>query len=147
MLRTAVRHARSGRLPLLLSLPLLLANTAPESSGERGRRLFAGEQAVEARMVGHTDPLPAEAYRCVNCHSSSSTPPRTDLDFAPVLSKLTLTTRIARRGGPPSAYEPTSFCRLVRDGVDPAHVMISQAMPRYRLSDRECEALWTYLMR
>lgn len=137
---------REGRTALLLSLPLLLAATGEAAPELRGKQLFHGEQPVEARMVGHTEALPAAAYRCANCHSSSSMPPRADPDFAPLLGKHTLTARVGRRGGPPSAYDVKSFCRLVRDGIDPAHVMISQAMPRYRLGDRECEALWAYLM-
>lgn len=113
---------------------------------QRGQRLFTGDDALEARMVGHTETLPVEAHRCANCHSSSTTPKHADLDFAPLLSKQTLGTRLGRRGGPPSVYDAASFCRLVREGIDPAHVMISQAMPRYRLDDRECEELWAYLM-
>jgi hypothetical protein len=140
------RGTTSRRVPMLLSLPFLLAASGPVSQEEQGRQLFMGEQPVDARMVGHTAPLPAQAYRCDNCHSSSTTRPRAEPDFAPLLSKQTLTQRITRRGGPPSSYDAKVFCKVLRDGIDPAYVMINQAMPRYRLNDRECETLWTYLM-
>jgi Cytochrome c len=137
--------ARSWRVLLLLT-PLLLAASGPTSREERGRQLFTGEQQVDARMAGHSDLLPPQAYRCVNCHSASTTRPRADQDFAPLLARPTLTQPVARRGGPASVYDIKKFCRLTRDGIDPAHVMISQAMPRYGMSDQQCEDLWAYLM-
>lgn len=106
-------------------------------------------------MVAHTDPLPQQAVRCVNCHRPESGPTgsvaatdsaalATD-KFAPALGPRLLTQSVARRGGPPSTYDRNSFCKLLREGVDPAHVMIPQAMPRYTLTDEECEALWLFL--
>lgn len=130
----------------LLCAPLLLGAEAPISSLERGRELFEGELPLTARMVGHTDALPREAARCRNCHSKQATAVGDAAqDFAPQLNASSLRNALARRGGPPSKYDLKALCRLLRDGIDPAHVMIQQAMPRYTLSDAECEALWTYL--
>lgn len=128
------------------------------SSLERGRELFAGELSLTARMVGHADQLPQDAVRCRNCHSkleargSARGQNQLELgvdaaaqDFAPLLNARTLLTSLPRRGGPPSRYDLKALCRVLREGIDPAHVMIQQAMPRYSMSDGECEALWTYL--
>lgn len=52
----------------------------------------------------------------------------------------------SRRGGPPSLFSTTSFCRILRTGVDPVYVVISRQMPRYTLSDDQCLDLWRYLM-
>lgn len=49
------------------------------------------------------------------------------------------------RGGPPVAYEAATFCRTLRTGVDPAHVVLPRAMPRFEVDDVQCAALWDYL--
>lgn len=112
---------------------------------ERGRALFQGELTLTARMVGHADALPQEAVRCRNCHSKQPSAGEAAQDFAPALNARTLQTALPRRGGPASKYDVNALCRVLREGVDPAHVMIQQAMPRYSLSDGECEALWSFL--
>ena len=49
------------------------------------------------------------------------------------------------RGGPPSGYDRGTLCRLLREGIDPAHVMVTRTMPRFDLDDAACAALWTHL--
>ncbi len=135
---------------------LLLGAARPPSMIERGEQLFRGELTLTARMAAHSDTLPQQAARCINCHRQESaavdsTGPATDSaapatdKFGPALGRLTLTKSIARRGGPPSIYGRATFCKLLRDGVDPAYVMILQTMPRYTLTDQECEVLWLFL--
>ena len=152
----ACEHRRVRRLPvvgmlLLWALTLLGAASNPELL-ERGRKLFAGEAGLKARMVGHEQALPEDVVRCTNCHQrekDQAAPPSTVAatnNFGPRLGPLGLTRALPRRGGPPSTYSAASFCRLLRDGIDPAHVMIPQTMPRYTLSDGECEAMWSYLI-
>jgi len=132
-----------------------LGAARPPSPIERGAQLFLGELTLTARMVAHTDALPQQAARCANCHRPESTPTdsvsatdsaalATD-KLGPALGPRALAQLVARRGGPPSSYDRRSFCRLLREGVDPAHVMIPQTMPRYTLTDEECEALWLFL--
>lgn len=134
------------QLLLLLCAPLLLAAVGPTSPLERGRLLFVGELPNEARMVGHSELLPPRAARCSNCHSQVALRRTADeQDFAPLLGKQTLTQPRARRGGPASRYDQAALCKLLRQGIDPAHVMISQAMPRYTLTSADCEALWIFL--
>jgi len=61
------------------------------------------------------------------------------------LSRHSLASLQPRRGGPPSRFDDSSLCRLLRTGVDPAHVVIQRSMPRYELSDADCRALWAHL--
>jgi hypothetical protein len=130
---------------LALNAAALLGAEGPRSSLERGRALFHGELRLTARMVGHDDALPQEAVRCRNCHSKQPGAGDAAQDFAPLLNARTLQAALPRRGGPPSKYGVKALCRVLREGIDPAHVVIQQAMPRYSVSDGECEALWNYL--
>ena len=118
----------------------------------QGRQLFHGEAStlgtVPGRLAGHGDDLPAMATRCANCHASGEgrDPPSTTPAFAPRLNRQGLTQAVPRRGGPPSAYDAASLCKLLRDGIDPAWVMVRQEMPRYAATDAQCLALWTFLI-
>lgn len=151
--RTSVRPA--GRTPnpdregvrrrLLLGLSAALCAAAAvwvfdASAAARGLALYGGRAALEARILGHADALPAEASRCVNCHAGQTTL-GTPLDAAHLLRPL------ARRGGPPSRYDEATFCRVLREGIDPAWVQLPREMPRYTLSDEDCRALWWHLSR
>jgi hypothetical protein len=118
----------------------------------QGRQLFHGEAstlgAVPGRLAGHGDDLPAMATRCANCHTSGegSVVPSKTLEFAPRLNRQGLAQPLARRGGPPSTYDSAALCKLLREGIDPAWVMIRQEMPRYAATDTQCVALWTFLV-
>jgi hypothetical protein len=140
-MRTELRWLLAG-VALLGSI-----GAAPAPSAlELGSRLYRGEAALTARMTGHTETLPLEAVRCTNCHRRESQPPVEPAteNFGPPLGGG-LARPTARRGGPPSRYDAKALCRLLRDGIDPAYVMIPQTMPRYTMNDRECEALWAFL--
>lgn len=137
----------------LLSASLVLAAAAVgwalEESGRRerreaGRELYSGVKPLAGRIVGHDMDLPAQASRCMNCHGDVSRPGYASL--APALTRAALQTPTPRRGGPPSQYDAASFCKLLRNGVDPAHVMIPRTMPRYTITDPDCETLWAYLI-
>lgn len=67
--------------------------------------------------------------------------------FGPALNAKLLTRSIGRRGGPPSQYDEAAFCKVLRSGIDPADIVITRAMPRYTLDDKQCSALWHYLSR
>ncbi len=118
----------------------------------QGRRLFHGEAstlgAMLGRLAGHGTDLPAVATRCTNCHTSgegADAPSRTP-EFAPRLNRQGLMQPLSRRGGPPSVYDAVSLCKLLREGIDPAWVMVRQEMPRYAATDAQCVALWTFLV-
>lgn len=127
---------------------------APDPELERGDALFQGAVPLSARIVGHDQDLPRDTARCSNCHPAqalrarqptsvaSASPVET---FGPVLSRASLTLPAPRRGGPQSLYDQAAFCTLLAGGIDPAHVMIPQTMPRYRLAAQDCQALWTYV--
>jgi len=120
---------------------------------EHGQRLFFGAEALKGRITGHSTDLPTPASRCSNCHlaqgslrlvgpaaSSSAT-------YGPDLTVESLTQARSRRGGPPSRYDQKSLCKVLRTGIDPVHIVMPAAMPRYAASDPECAALWGYLSR
>ncbi len=110
-----------------------------------GPNLFDGKAALHGRMATHLTDLPTEVVRCSNCHATSkgAAVPRST---APRLTPAFLLVPRSRRGGPPSRYNAESFCTVLRKGVDPARIMIDQQMPRYRLSDEECTALWRFVV-
>ena len=143
-----------------LTLMAAMACTPERARGEErqaretGRQLFAGERPLAATMAGHTAPLPQDAVRCTNCHrreTGAAARPTADSaldetqDFGPGLGAGSLTRAVARRGGPPSVYDGAAFCRVLREGIDPAHVVIAQTMPRYTMTPAECESVWIFL--
>jgi hypothetical protein len=129
---------------------------------EAGKALFSGSVALSARMVGHDTDLPPETVRCSNCHTrqrpaplASATAPTAATAgaralsprdvYGSALSAKALFESRPRRGGPPSRYDLAAFCRVLAQGIDPAHVMIAQTMPRYRLSAEQRENLWSFV--
>jgi len=122
-------------------------------NAEYGQRLFLGAEALRGRIAGHSADIPTTASRCANCHlapgSRSTAGPSTSPSaaFGPDLTAESLTQARNRRGGPPSRYDQKSLCKVLRTGIDPVHILIPTAMPRYAASDLECAALWGYLSR
>ncbi|WP_152987662.1 hypothetical protein [Aquabacterium parvum] len=113
-----------------------------EQLRQLGQRWFNGEAPLQARMVGHAQDLPAAAAACINCHGAGASSER----FAVALNRNWLTQPQARRGGPLSRYDATSFCRVLREGIDPAWVVVNQTMPRYEVTGLQCRALWMHLI-
>ncbi len=134
-----------------LAAVLVTPGTAASNDGavQRGLQLYAGAAPLQGTITGHAAPLPPGAARCINCHALGTAGPAraasAPSSFGPLLTRERLTQRIARRGGPPSAYDETNFCRLLRSGIDPAYVLIPRDMPRYTLADADCRSLWLYL--
>lgn len=133
-----------------LALTLARANGSANNGVVSGERIFKGDAPVVAHVSGYGKPLTTEASRCVNCHEiGDSTRPGTGSTAAtpigPALSVDTLTREVARRGGPPSRFDEGSFCRLLTAGVDPAHIVVPRSMPRYDMSEAQCQDLWQYL--
>jgi hypothetical protein len=112
-----------------------------------GKRLFNGQTPIPARLLGHAEVLPAPTARCSNCHAI--TPPSIPRasSFAPVLDAPSLLNPLSRRGGPPSKFDAASLCKLLREGIDPAWIVLPTTMPRYTISDLQCSALWSFLVR
>lgn len=114
--------------------------TFEASAQVRGHAIFEGQAEVRAHIQGHDATLPAAASRCANCHAGET-------PLGEALNATRLMQPQARRGGPPSHYDEASFCRVLRDGIDPAWVQLPREMPRYALSDDDCRALWRHVTR
>lgn len=141
-------------LPMALALTTALAaglawrgwrEPAVPASVARGARLFDGSEPLAGTLSGHGAPLPAAATRCTQCHTGPGASATAASSFAPPLDRRRLREAHTRRGGPPVAYEQASFCRTLRTGVDPAHIVLPRAMPRFDADDAQCAALWDYL--
>jgi len=117
---------------------------AQQTPYERGENIYLGKESTPARIAGHQDPLPPKFTRCINCHASGRTVSG-NTESAPSLSRASLLQTQARRGGPAFAYERISFCATLRSGVDPEHVVLNRAMPRFDMDNEQCLALWLYL--
>lgn len=114
-----------------------------QTGQERGAAIYRGKTELKARLPGQTDDLPGVATRCANCHEPASASVKA---YAPRLDRAWLTAPRVRHGGPVSAYSPRSLCALLRKGVDPVSVVIPTSMPRYEVSDGQCEDLWAFLL-
>lgn len=154
-------------LALSVVAPVATAHAAGDGDGATaaGRALFEGQTALQGQLTGHTKPLPAAAVRCSNCHRRESAPPPgaaassnaaaaaasnaaaddAARSFGSWLGAEALQAALPRRGGPPSRYDAASLCKLLREGIDPAWVVIDRAMPRYEIADAQCQALWAFL--
>ena len=113
----------------------------------RGARLFDGIEPLAGRLAGHRAPLPVAATRCSQCHAGPGASAAAPSALTSPLDRSLLREARPRRGGPPVSYEPASFCRALRTGVDPAHIVLPRAMPRFEADDAQCAALWDYLTR
>lgn len=111
-----------------------------------GAALFdaTGPDAPVGTLRGHDTALPATATRCANCHRDAAGTGPVEA-YGGRLDRERLLTAMPRRGGPAVAYDETAFCRLLRDGIDPNHVIVSGAMPRFAVDAAQCRALWRHL--
>jgi len=159
---TAAAQTRSPLRKLAIvaaaGIPLVATTTwvwLRTSTRDRGAQLFHGQVPLTGHLVGHDDALPSEAVQCQNCHKLEADPPPKPAKpgeppalaetVGPTLGPQLLTHLTQRRGGPASEYTADAFCRLLREGIDPTQIMIPQLMPRYTLTDAECNALWSYI--
>lgn len=121
-------------------------------SFQRGDALFNGrgdvngrnKEVFHGRIREHDDDLPPETVRCVNCHGASGA--SLTGKGAPHLDRAFLEDFRQRRGGPPSRYDQPAFCKLLRTGVDPAHILIAREMPTYTIDEAQCASLWLFLL-
>jgi len=123
---------------------VLLAGWLAETGG-RGDALFHGKEELHARIRGHEDALPPETVRCANCHEAANNV-RLSRVAAPRLDRSILLESRQRRGGPPSSYDQAAFCKLLRTGIDPAHILIAREMPVYEMDGAQCASLWIFLI-
>lgn len=129
---------------LLLAVFAGAATQHDRADAKRGALLYHGKETLKARLSGHGDVLPAQMGRCANCHSPAKSE-RTAETFAPILTRDWLLQSRPRHGGPAYAYTQESFCNTVRTGIDPDYIILSRVMPRFEISQDQCQALWAYL--
>ncbi len=120
------------------------ASALADASAVTGRRMYFGDASLQGAIVGHPEALSPRLVACANCHQGGAAG-LAAASFGPRLDGTRLTEMRGRRGGPPSAFSPASFCRMLRTGVDPASILITRQMPRYTLNDNQCLGLWHYL--
>ncbi|HET9643435.1 MAG TPA: hypothetical protein VFP68_08775 [Burkholderiaceae bacterium] len=130
------------RVPAVTIAMLLAAACVRAGTGEA---LYAGDLPIGARLRGDAQLLPPTATRCINCHEAGPGQAPSSRTYAPRLDRETLLHPLARRGGPQSAYDEPSFCRAVREGIDPANMLLRRSMPQYAADDAQCESLWRFL--
>lgn len=128
----------------MTALGLLLAACAARARAHgAGEALFSGKHPLKGTIRGHRDSLPPDVVACASCHEMG---PAVEASRAPAPRiESSLFEPQARRGGPPSSYDESSFCKLLRTGIDPAYVLIARVMPTYEINGAECAALWQYL--
>ena len=150
MSSTTRRWCLAGTGLLLVLCSGLTAALGRSDDDVRGQRLFNGEEPVLGKIGGHPSSLPTSFTRCANCHTGTE-PSRLDRALetrtAPQLSQGRLLDIRSRRGGPPFAYDKESFCHTIRTGIDPQYITLGRAMPRFEITQAQCDALWTYLTR
>ena len=132
--------------PLILAAALSALALAGDPGIERGAQLYRGQPPLQARLAASEDDLAPAAARCMNCHGSGAHGVAEGGIVGSDIRGAILSRRVPRRGGPPAAYTRESFRTALRSGHDPASVVLSRAMPRYTLSDRDSDALWAFLV-
>lgn len=117
-----------------------------------GEAIYQGREPMTGRIRGHDSTLPTAATRCINCHLPGGTRPPvaasaigTTQTFGPALDAAWLTRPRSRSGGPAITYDAERLCTLLRDGIDPALVMMPRSMPLYDATPQQCRALWNFL--
>lgn len=137
-----LRQAASVAIGLALVGAMHAAGAAQACApADAGCAIFTGERALTAHLRDDDRSLPPATSRCANCHTGTPSA----ASFAPLLTPDYLLTPTKRRGGPASSYDEKNFCQVLRNGVDPAGVLVRKAMPRYEISDNECTTVWRYL--
>jgi hypothetical protein len=135
-------------LTIRVMTAIFLVAVNPETNGadacrsmDLGCEIYSGQHALVAHLRDDSRVLPDSAVRCINCHGHSDNA----TSFAPPLTSQYLLNDIRRRGGPPSRYNLSSFCRVLNVGVDPTGIVLKKVMPQFTLSDEECAALWNFV--
>ena len=113
-----------------------------------GEALFSGAEALPGAVRGHRSRLPREVVRCSGCHTKGEKRAEKSAwgdPSAPPLGRSLLLQPQERRGGPPSSYDRSSFCRVLRTGIDPANIIVGRIMPVYEIDDSQCSRLYRFL--
>ncbi len=142
--RTTALPSTATLTAALTSVPTKsLPTTIAQPNSASGSAIYFGQSPLHATLG--PDPISPAAARCASCHGANRTGRNEGENQAPSLLPSSLTAKLPRRGGPPSAYSQTTFCESLQFGRDPAGVQLSPVMPRYQLSADSCHQLWHFL--
>lgn len=159
------------RVGLGIALAALVAASAfaAESPEALGRRMYLDGAGLSATVAGGAA-LPGRLAACVLCHRPSgyglsegdarASAVAAPVLFAPLEPRRDRLLRdlyqerygaVARTEAKTPRSRPAyngaaDLARALRDGVDPAGAALSPAMPRYKVSDAQAEALAAYLL-
>lgn len=136
-------HPRRGRLalPVLLCLGLLGCGPSPEQLGER---IYQAGVGAGGRLAYDQGPGWLQMARggCAVCHGREGQGLAMRAGDASGAAPPLTPGYLAARG-----YDRASLARAITRGVDPQGRVFGYYMPRWRLGDRELEALLDYLAR
>ena len=125
-----------------LGLTAWLCGALPAlAQSDSGAELFHSGGAGTARLAGGQVVVPAARFPCANCHGASGMGRAEGATRLPPVTWAALTDP-TRVGG---AHDPTSFARLLREGLRPDGTEILSLMPRYDLTDGEIRDLVAFL--
>lgn len=142
----------------LVCLVLALMSQSPASAQftpaqERGRQIYFGEDGSaladsEVRIGKMGVKLPAQSFPCASCHGRKgggvaergAIP--SDLSAGALTKPYSVTGAFGRRRPP---YSLSSFRTVVRTGKDSGGNTLSEAMPRFELSDNDLSDVWAFL--
>lgn len=130
---------------LLLSLAAFAAFAADKPT--RGEQLYRGQIPLAAKLEASEDELAPAATRCMNCHGPDGHGIAEAGAKGTNITGAALITRQPRRNGPATAYSLATFRIALRNGHDPANIILARAMPRYTISDVDTLALWQFLLK
>lgn len=120
---------------------------------ERGRKIYFGEdgsplESAKARIGEMGIKLPAQSFPCASCHGRKGVGVAergalpADLSAGSLTKPYSVTGALGRRRPP---YSLVSFRTVVRTGKDPGGNSLSEAMPRFELSDKDLSDIWAFL--
>lgn len=138
---------------LLIAAACAPAYAQLSDAEERGRQIYFGEpgsplDTAAVRIGGMDVRLPASGFPCASCHGRSGSgfaergAVPTDLSRGALTRPYSVMANQGRRRPP---YTVSSFRAAVRNGKDPGGSALSEAMPRFELSDQQLGDLWAFL--
>ncbi len=140
-------------LALMFCVSALPGRAELTASEERGRAIYFGEKGsaldtAEVQIGDLKTKLPARTFPCASCHGRTGAgnaergaqPSQINRD---ALTRPYTVKEASGRKRPP--YTSSSFRNAVRGGKDPASNLLSEAMPRYGLTDKQLADVWAFL--
>lgn len=134
------------------SLPSVPASPRAEGTVALGERIFLAGVDQAGSPIPRSAGIGMMVGGCASCHGSDGrgrtvrvmmgsfiTP---DIRWN-TLTSPNMTTEAGEKPHPP--YDPTTFARALRDGVDPGGNELEAPMPRWQLTQPEIDSLILYL--